>query len=88
VTPGLLIALCAVGSLVFGIAGMIFGNIMGSKVAITRIETWIDIREGDIEALRRDRDLHRDDLLVHDIEIGSALAALNIARVRRQSIRG
>jgi hypothetical protein len=88
VTPAILIACCAFASLIFGISGMIFGNIMGSKVALARVETWIDIREGDIEALRRDRDLHRDDLLVHDIEIGSALNALNLPRVRRQQVRG
>jgi hypothetical protein len=87
ITPASIVAMCAVSSLLLGITGMIFGHLMGSKLAIARVEAWIEIRETDIKSLRRDRDLQRDDILVHDIEIGSAFDALNLPRVRRQAIR-
>lgn len=84
----LLIAMCAGASLVFGISGALIGANVGAKIALAKIEVWIQIRGGDIEALKQDCANYREDLLVHDVEHSIVFDKLGLKRVRRQELRG
>lgn len=64
----------------------IAGGFMGARGAIIRLETQMaDVRTG-LEKLNTKTNRHNDDLLVHDMELETALAKLDIPRVRRQRL--
>lgn len=64
----------------------IAGGFMGARGAIIRLETQMaDVRTG-LEKLNKTTSRHNDDLLVHDMELETALTKLDIPRVRRQRL--
>lgn len=74
-------------SLFVGIFGGALGAWVGVKMSIARLEFWKEMTDGKIKELSRNSDLHHDDLMAHDFEIGNALSKLVIPRVTRQRIR-
>lgn len=64
----------------------IAGGFMGARGAQIRLETqMVDVRER-IDAMHKRVSRHNDDLLVHDMELETALAKLDVPRVRRQRL--
>lgn len=65
--------------------GGIFGAWVGVKVNITRLETKMEMVETRLDVLQKRSHRYANDLLVHDVEIESALVKLSIPRARRQT---
>lgn len=67
--------------------GGAFGGWLGVKMAIARLEFWKDLTDGKIKELTRNTDLHHDDIMTLDFEVGQVLQSLKLPRVMRQRIR-
>jgi hypothetical protein len=64
----------------------IAGGFMGARGTQIRLETqMIDVRDR-LTGMNKQVSRHNDDLLVHDMELETALAKLDIPRVRRQRL--
>lgn len=67
-------------------ASGVAGGFAGARGAIVRLETqMVDVRAR-LEGLYAKVNRHNDDLLIHDIEIQTALIKLDIQRARRQQV--
>ncbi len=75
-------------SLLVGILGSAIGVIVTLKVCLTRLETWRDITDTEVSRLKSKAEVHGDDLLIHDMEIGSLMQKQGMERIRRQVARG
>jgi len=72
---------------ILSLLGGIAGAWVGVKVNIVRLETQMeDVRER-LESARSRLHRHNNDLLIHDMEIETALTKLDIPRVRRQAVQ-
>lgn len=72
---------------ILSLLGGIAGAWVGVKVNIVRLETQMeDVRER-LENARTRLHRHSNDLLIHDMEIETALVRLDIPRVRRQQVQ-
>jgi hypothetical protein len=74
-------------SLIAGLTAGGLGAYVGIRVAIAGLTTWKDIRDGDIKAMQRQVDVHGDDILTLDYEVGTLMTAASIPRARRQRVR-
>jgi hypothetical protein len=62
------------------------GGFAGARGAIVRLETQMDEVRKRLEALGTRMHRHNDDLLIHDMELETVLAKLDIPRARRQRL--
>lgn len=76
--------LSALISLLVGLGSGWIGAYMGMKIAVVKLQGKADIHETAINRLTVDVSAHRDDLLVHDMEIGLLMDRDGLERVRRQ----
>ena len=63
------------------------GSWVAVKVSVTRLEVQMEQAKKSVESHGVDIQRYGDDLLIHDLEIETALAKLGLARVRRQRLR-
>ncbi len=75
-------------SLLVGMVGSAIGVVIGMKLGVVRLETWRDITDVEISRLKSRGEAHGDDLLIHDMEIGSLMQRQGMERIRRQVARG
>lgn len=75
-------------SLLVGLLGSACGVIIGMKVAQAKLEAWRDITEVEVSRLKSRAEIHGDDLLIHDMEIGTLMQHQGMERIRRQVARG
>lgn len=69
-------------TLICGLAG----GFAGARGAIVRLETQMADVLKRLETLGQRAHRHNDDLLIHDIELETVLAKLDIPRARRQRL--
>lgn len=62
------------------------GGFAGARGAIVRLETQMDDVRNRLEAIGKKTHRHNDDLLIHDMELETVLAKLDIPRARRQRL--
>lgn len=62
------------------------GGFAGARGAIVRLETQMEEVRKRLETLGHKTHRHNDDLLVHDMELESVLAKLDMPRARRQRL--
>jgi hypothetical protein len=74
-------------SLIAGLTAGALGAYVGIRVALAGLTTWKDIRDGDIRSLQMTVDVHGDDILTLDYEVGTLMSAASIPRARRQRVR-
>lgn len=74
-------------SLAVGLGSGWLGAWMGIKIAIVRLEIGQETADLAINRLTVDVSAHRDDILIHDIELGTIHTHLGIERTRRQMMR-
>jgi hypothetical protein len=75
-------------SLLVGLIGSACGVFIGIKIGIARLETWRDICDVEVARLKSRTEVHGDDLLIHDMEIGTLMQKQGMERIRRQVARG
>ena len=63
------------------------GSWIGVKIALSTLQLRVDRIEKLVDMDNATIHRHAEDLLVHDLEIDSALVKLDIPRVRRQRVR-
>lgn len=69
-------------TLICGLAG----GFMGARGAIVRLETQMEEVRKQVQVLSSRMHRHNDDLLIHDMELESALGKLDLPRARRQRL--
>lgn len=74
-------------SLIVGVFGAVLGAWMTIKIGMAKFETWRDIRDGNIKDLLRDMVLTKEDVYVHDNEIGALFEVNKMTRLSRPGIR-
>lgn len=74
-------------SLFVGVFGGLVGAYVGMKVGLTRLETWREIIDGNINRLTVAVAAHQEDFLIHDMEIGELFRIEDMDRVVRQRMR-
>lgn len=64
------------------------GAWVGVKLTVAQLQVKMDQVQQDVKEHGEIIARHNDDLLVHDMEIESALGQLDLPRARRQRLRG
>lgn len=67
--------------------GGIFGAWVGVKVNIVKLETQMEDVRTRLDGVHKRLHRHNDTILIHDMEIETALAKLDVARIRRQQVQ-
>jgi len=83
----LIIAICGICSLLASVGGTVVGAWIGSRIAMAKLEVWKDIRDGDIRSAAEDVGRLKEDVGIHEVEIGTLMAIEGLPRASRQLLR-